>query len=34
MKQIKEVLSRDFGIEHTTLQFEQTRCGEVHGGCN
>lgn len=34
MKQIKEVLSRDFGIEHTTLQFEQTRCGEGHGGCN
>jgi hypothetical protein len=20
--------------EHTTLQFEQTRCGEGHGGCN
>jgi cobalt-zinc-cadmium efflux system protein len=34
MKQIKEVLSREFGIEHTTLQFEQTRCGEGHGGCN
>ena len=34
MKQIKEVLSHQFGIEHTTLQFEQTHCGEGHGGCN
>ncbi len=34
MNEIKELLSNEFGISHTTLQFENVPCGEGHGGCN
>jgi len=34
MEHVKRMLAADFGIEHTTLQFEEMHCGEVHGGCN
>jgi len=34
METVKSVLSTRFGIGHTTLQFEETHCGEGHGGCN
>jgi cobalt-zinc-cadmium efflux system protein len=34
MKAIREVLAGEYGITHTTLQFEESRCGEGLGGCN
>ncbi len=34
LERIKTMLSDKYGIRHTTLQFEQTHCGEGHGGCN
>lgn len=34
MSEIKAVLESEFGIQHTTLQFENVPCGEGHGGCN
>lgn len=34
LESIKNMLAREYGIEHTTLQFEKTRCGDGHGGCN
>ncbi len=34
MERVKTMLAAEFGIEHTTLQFEETHCGEGHGGCN
>lgn len=34
MERVKTMLAADFGIEHTTLQFEETHCGEGHDGCN
>lgn len=34
MGEIKALLATKFGIQHTTLQFENIPCGEGHGGCN
>ena len=34
MRQIREKLASQYGIHHTTLQFEESHCGEGHGGCN
>ncbi len=34
MESVKTMLATQFGIGHTTLQFEETHCGEGHGGCN
>ena len=34
MERVKTMLAAQFSIEHTTLQFEETHCGEGHGGCN
>lgn len=34
MEKIKQLLAAEYGIQHTTLQFEETHCGEGHGGCN
>lgn len=34
LERIKTILSEKYNIRHTTLQFEQTHCGEGHGGCN
>jgi len=34
LEKIRNILSIDYDIQHTTLQFEETRCGEGHGGCN
>ena len=34
MDEIKAMLDREFNIQHTTIQFEQSACGEGHGGCN
>jgi cobalt-zinc-cadmium efflux system protein len=34
MDEIKVMLDRDFNIQHTTIQFELSPCGEGHGGCN
>lgn len=34
LESIKNMLVREYGIEHTTLQFEKTRCGDGYGGCN
>ncbi len=34
LEKIKSLLAAEYGIQHTTLQFEQTHCGEGHGGCN
>jgi len=34
MENVKSMLAAQFGIGHTTLQFEETHCGEGHGGCN
>jgi len=34
MNEIKALLASKFGIQHTTLQFENVPCGEGHGGCN
>ncbi len=34
MNQIKALLAAQYGIQHTTLQFERIPCGEGHGGCN
>jgi len=34
MESVKTMLAMQFGIGHTTLQFEETHCGEGHGGCN
>jgi len=34
LEKIKSLLAAEYDIHHTTLQFEETRCGEGHGGCN
>lgn len=34
MGEIKALLESEFGIQHTTLQFENVPCGDGHGGCN
>ena len=34
MTEIKELLDREFNIQHTTIQFERTPCQDGHGGCN
>lgn len=34
MERIKRMLTEEYGIDHTTLQFEESHCGEGHGGCN
>jgi cobalt-zinc-cadmium efflux system protein len=34
MEQVKEVLARDYQIEHTTIQFEDCPCMHGQGGCN
>jgi cobalt-zinc-cadmium efflux system protein len=34
MSAIKKLMLNEFGISHTTLQFESVPCGEGHGGCN
>lgn len=34
LEKIRHLLAADYNIHHTTLQFEQTHCGEGHGGCN
>jgi cobalt-zinc-cadmium efflux system protein len=33
MKDLKLSLQRDFGIEHTTIQFEETDCLQMENGC-
>jgi len=34
LAKIKEVLDRDFDIQHITIQFEKTPCQNDQGGCN
>jgi cobalt-zinc-cadmium efflux system protein len=34
MQQVKEVLARQYQIEHTTIQFEDCPCMSGQGGCN
>lgn len=34
MSKIKSQLDQEFGIAHTTIQFEITPCESGHGGCN
>ena len=34
LAKIKEVLDREFDIQHTTIQFEKTPCQNGQGGCN
>ena len=34
LERIKTLLDEQYGIHHTTLQFEESRCGEGQGGCN
>jgi cobalt-zinc-cadmium efflux system protein len=34
LAQIRELLNREFNIQHTTVQFEKVRCEDGHGGCN
>lgn len=34
MGKIRKLLEKEYGISHTTLQFEVTACGGGHGGCN
>jgi len=34
MQNIKQLLSDEFKIEHTTIQFENCPCMNGHGGCN
>lgn len=34
MASIRSLLDREFNIQHTTVQFENTPCKEGHGGCN
>lgn len=34
MQQIKAVLSAEYRIEHTTIQFEENPCSNCQGGCN
>jgi cobalt-zinc-cadmium efflux system protein len=34
MQKIKAVLAGDYGIDHTTIQFEETPCAGCQGGCN
>jgi cobalt-zinc-cadmium efflux system protein len=34
MQNIKQLLSDEFKIDHTTIQFENCPCMQGHGGCN
>jgi cobalt-zinc-cadmium efflux system protein len=34
LAQIRDLLNREFNIQHTTVQFEKVRCEDGHGGCN
>ena len=34
LDEIKTLLDNEYGIQHTTLQFELSPCGVGHGGCN
>ena len=34
MESIRDLLAGEYGITHTTLQFEESHCGGGHGGCN
>lgn len=34
MNSVKQMLAAEYGISHTTLQFEESRCGDGLGGCN
>jgi len=34
LQRIREKLASEYGIDHTTLQFEVSHCGDGHGGCN
>ncbi len=34
MQALKNLLEEEFHIQHTTIQFEQSPCGDGHGGCN
>ena len=34
MEHIKHLLVNEYGITHTTLQFEKSPCSADHGGCN
>lgn len=34
LERIKTLLDEQYGIHHTTLQFEESHCGEGQGGCN
>ncbi len=34
LTQIRELLYREFNIQHTTVQFEKVHCEDGHGGCN
>ena len=34
MQQVKRMLSQEYQIEHTTIQFESCPCLNGHGGCN
>ena len=34
LEKIRNLLAAEYGIRHTTLQFEETRCEDGCGGCN
>lgn len=34
LERVKSVLTTEYGIVHTTLQFEDAPCDDGHGGCN
>ncbi len=34
MEGIRDLLAGEYGITHTTLQFEESHCGGGYGGCN
>lgn len=34
MNSVRQLLAAEYGITHTTLQFEESHCGDGHGGCN
>ncbi len=34
MDQLKQLLDKEFHIQHTTIQFEKKPCCDGHGGCN
>jgi cobalt-zinc-cadmium efflux system protein len=34
MTRVRQMLAAEYGITHITLQFEESHCGDGHGGCN